>query len=77
VDEFLARTGWKPGESTSFAGALRYRKYNPVIRLLMRLIVGMAGGETDTSRDYEYTDWQAVERFAVRFASRLEVPAAA
>lgn len=77
VEEFLARTGWTPGEATSFAGALRYRKYNFPIRLLMRLIVGMAGGETDTSRDYEYTDWQAVERFASRFASRLEIPAAA
>jgi menaquinone-dependent protoporphyrinogen oxidase len=77
IEAFRARTGWTPDESTSFAGALRYRKYNFLIRFLMRLIVGMAGGETDTSRDYEYTDWQAVERFAAGFASRLEIPAAA
>ena len=26
----------------------------------MVLFVGLAGGDTDTSRDYEYTDWDAV-----------------
>lgn len=25
-------------------------------RLLMRMIVGFTGGDTDTTRDYEYTD---------------------
>jgi menaquinone-dependent protoporphyrinogen oxidase len=51
-----------------FAGALRYRSYNPFIRFMMRLIAGAAGGDIDTSRDYEYTDWLAVERFATEFA---------
>ena len=27
-----------------------------------------AKGDTDTSRDYEYTDWEAVRRFAGEFA---------
>ena len=44
---------------------------------MMRLIVGAAGGETDTSSDYEYTDWAAVERFAVQFQARLQQPARA
>lgn len=30
----------------------------------MRRIVAKEGGDVDTSRDYEYTDWRAVERFA-------------
>lgn len=38
----------------------------------MRMIVGIAGGETDTTRDYEYTDWDAVERFVDAFAQRLK-----
>ena len=71
VDGFIRRTGWQPEDTAIFAGALRYRQYNPLIRLMMRLIVGHAGGDTDTSRDYEYTDWQAVERFAARFAARF------
>jgi menaquinone-dependent protoporphyrinogen oxidase len=74
IDEFCTRTGWRPGEVAAFAGALRYRKYNPFLRLLMRLIVGAAGGDTDTSRDYEYTDWAAVERFAALFSARLATP---
>ena len=38
----------------------------------MIVFVGLGGGETDTSRDYEYTDWVAVERFAGEFAQRLK-----
>lgn len=29
----------------------------------MRMILDLAGGETDTTRDYEYADRDAVERF--------------
>jgi menaquinone-dependent protoporphyrinogen oxidase len=72
VEEFVQRTGWQPLRIANFAGALRYTKYNALIRFMMRLIVGAAGGDTDTSRDYEYTDWQAVERFAADFAAQLE-----
>jgi menaquinone-dependent protoporphyrinogen oxidase len=68
LDDFRARTGWQPRRCASFAGALRYRSYNPFIRFMMRLIAGAAGGDIDTSRDYEYTDWIAVERFATEFA---------
>jgi menaquinone-dependent protoporphyrinogen oxidase len=71
VEEFLRRTGWQPRRVVLFAGALRYTHYNPFIRFMMRLIVGAAGGETDTSRDYEYTDWPAVERFAGEFCAQL------
>jgi menaquinone-dependent protoporphyrinogen oxidase len=71
VAAFEERTGWRPRRTATFAGALRYTKYNPFIRVLMRLIVGAAGGDTDTSRDYEYTDWQAVDRFAAEFAAQL------
>lgn len=75
VDEFCANTGWQPREVGTFAGALQYSKYGPVIKILMKLIVSFSGGETNSSRDYEYTDWPAVERFAQDFAKRLEPPA--
>jgi menaquinone-dependent protoporphyrinogen oxidase len=70
--DFESRTGWTPGDIAVFAGALRYRAYNPFIRLMMRFIVSRAGGDTDTSRDYEYTDWGAVIRFAADFAASLD-----
>jgi len=56
----------------SFAGALLYSRYNPFLRVLMRLFSAAAGGDTQTSRDYDYTDWAAVERFAAGFAAHLE-----
>lgn len=71
VNELMERTGWRPGAIAIFAGALRYRHYNPFTRALIRLIMTITGGDTDTSRDYEYTDWQAVDRFAEDFAALL------
>jgi menaquinone-dependent protoporphyrinogen IX oxidase len=35
------------------------------------VFVGLGGGNTDTSNDYEYTDWEAVERFANAYAQHL------
>ena len=77
MQDFFDRTEWYPELNASFAGALLYTRYNPLIRFLMRMILAMAGGDTDTSRDYEYTDWAAVERFAQQFAGRLRLARAA
>lgn len=71
LETFLRRTDWRPAQTASFAGALQYSKYGPFKRRLMRMIVGFAGGDTDMSRDYEYTDWAAVDRFADDFARRV------
>ncbi len=70
-DRFFERTGWQPNLSTSFGGACRYTRYNFAIRTIIRLIMTITGGDTDTSRDYEYTDWAAVDAFADRFAAPL------
>ncbi len=64
VERFVKRTGWRPKRVELIAGALRYSKYNFLIRFIVRRITAKEGGDTDTSRDYEYTDWPAVTRFA-------------
>lgn len=51
LETFLSETGWNPDLSTTVAGALTYRQYGRVKRLLMRWIARKAGGATDTSRD--------------------------
>ena len=56
----------------SFAGAVKYSVYGPIKRRLMIVFVGLGGGNTDTTQDYEYTDWNAVDRFADAFAQRLK-----
>ena len=67
-----AETGWRPDEVAAFAGALRYSEYGPIKRFVMRRIARRYDGGTDTSRDYEYTDWDEVDAFADRFAERVE-----
>jgi len=71
VEQFVTRTGWQPRLCATFAGELAYTRYKPWIRWIMRFISKRAGGSTDTSRDHEYTDWAAVERFAREFAATL------
>lgn len=72
LSTFLEETGWEPDRTTLVAGALKYSEYGLMKRFLMRRIAGRAGGDTDTSRDYEYTDWDDVEAFARAFGSLLE-----
>ncbi|WP_254524735.1 flavodoxin domain-containing protein [Natrinema caseinilyticum] len=72
VDEFLEETGWHPDRIGLFGGALRYSKYGFLKRLLMKRIAGDATGDTDTSRDYEYTDWHEVDAFAADYAAFVE-----
>lgn len=64
LDEFAEATGWTPTRATTFAGALQYREYDFMTRLIMRLMMRKGHHPTETSRDYDYTDWDAVERFA-------------
>jgi len=40
----------------------------------MKHIVAKAGGDTDTRRDYEYTDWDDLRRFAADFGLGLSAP---
>ena len=71
VDRFLTETGWHPATIKHVAGALPYSKYNWLTRWTMVRIVRKAGGDTDTSRDYEYTDWADLRAFAEEFARSL------
>ena len=78
VAEFLDATGWSPARTETIAGALQYREYDFMTRLLMRLIVRKKEGHpTDTSHDYDYTDWAAVDRFGRECADMAAAAAAA
>lgn len=65
---FLDRCGWRPTITKMVAGALPYTRYGWIKRMMMRRIVAKAGGDTDTSRDYEYTDWNDLRVFSRDFA---------
>ena len=72
IARFVEQTDWTPGSVLPVAGALRYTRYGFFTRLLMLFISKMVGGDTDTSRDYEYTDWNALTEFAQRFARMVD-----
>ena len=72
VENFEQETGWRPTQVGLFSGALLYRQYGFLKRLMMKKIVTDKPGSlsTDTSRDHVYTDWDEVKRFAKVFLER-------
>lgn len=70
VHSFLEDVEWTPDIVTTLAGALRYTQYGFLKRFLMKQISRRHNGPTDTSRDYEFTDWQRVDRFVERVLRR-------
>jgi menaquinone-dependent protoporphyrinogen oxidase len=67
AQSFLHETGWKPSRIELFGGALVYSHYGFFKRWLIRTIAKSKHLDTDPSRDYEYTDWHAVDAFARHF----------
>ncbi|GAB7019615.1 flavodoxin domain-containing protein [Halostagnicola bangensis] len=65
--EFLEDTRWDPDLTHPVAGALKYSEYGFLTRFVMKRIASREGLDTDTDHDYEYTDWEDVETFAIEF----------
>lgn len=66
--KFLAASPWQPDCCAVFAGALYYPRYRWFDRFMIQLIMRMTGGETDSTKEVEYTDWAQVTSFAHDFA---------
>ena len=66
--KFLLNSPWSPNCCAVFAGALRYPRYGWLDKFMIRLIMKMTDGETDTSKEVVYTDWQQVSLFAAEIA---------
>lgn len=77
LPDFFEQTGWHPELATVFAGAMRYTQWGWLGRRVMRAMWRRDGIDQDVSRDHEYTDWQAVDRFAEAFSRRLPARAGA
>lgn len=73
LHDFREETEWEPRFTASFAGAIKFSEYGFLKRMMMRSIVKQQTGEApDTTQDYEYTDWNAVEAFITYFLTSLE-----
>jgi menaquinone-dependent protoporphyrinogen oxidase len=78
LEQFEQQTGWRPAQVALFGGALLYTHYGFFKRRLMKKIVSDKPGQlgTDTTRDYVYTEWDAVRGFAEDFLSQLSTTTA-
>lgn len=61
TEDFLKGAEWNPKHVEYTAGALLYTKYDYLKRFIMRMISKKAGGDTDTSKDHVYTDWDQLK----------------
>jgi menaquinone-dependent protoporphyrinogen oxidase len=64
ADEFPAGCGWQPAIVQPLAGRLAYTQYGFLKRQILKRIARKEGAPTDTSRDYEFTNWEKVDRLA-------------
>lgn len=66
--KFLAKIKWQPTHAEVIAGALYYPRYSFFDRIMIQLIMKITKGETDASKEYEYTDWCQVIQFAQKLS---------
>ena len=64
MKKFLEISGWKPNKLYVFAGKIDYPKYGFFDKQIIRLIMFITKGPTDTSQTYEFTDWEKVREFS-------------
>ena len=67
INKFLDEVEWQPDIKGVFAGKLNYPIYGPLDRFMIRLIMYITKGPTDTSKVYEFTNWESVKQFAQNF----------
>lgn len=61
--KFLTQIEWVPQNLGVFAGKIDYPALGPFDRTMIRFILWIGKGPTDTTGTYEFTDWDRVEEF--------------
>jgi menaquinone-dependent protoporphyrinogen oxidase len=76
MSAFLEESGWNPVRTRLVAGALRFTRYNPLVRFIVKRAAASGGRTVDTTVDHEFTDWNDVTAFAEEFLAGVHVAAA-
>jgi menaquinone-dependent protoporphyrinogen oxidase len=71
IKKFLKISKWKPQKIGVFAGKVDYPNYNFFDKHIIKFIMLITGGPTDTSQSYEFTDWSKVDDFAKELSVKL------
>ena len=74
LQAFMKATGFHPRHMRPVAGAFVFTHYNALVRWVMKLIAKSEGLPRDTSRDYDFTDWVALDEFSRSLAEELHAP---
>ena len=64
IKKFLKISNWKPKKIGVFAGRVDYPNYGFFDKYIIKFIMFLTNGPTDTSQSYEFTDWPKVDDFA-------------
>ena len=64
IKKFLKISKWRPKKIGVFAGKVDYPKYGIFDKYIIKFIMFITKGPTDTSRSYEFTDWSKVDDFS-------------
>ena len=67
INKFLKISNWKPNIIRVFAGKVDYPSYNFFDKYVIKFIMFITKGPTDTSQSYEFTDWSKVDEFSKEF----------
>ena len=64
IIKFLKKIDWVPKKIEVFAGKIDYPNYKFFDKYVIKFIMWTSKGPTDTSKTYEFTDWNRVEAFS-------------
>ena len=68
MQKFLTLSTWTPNLLGVFAGKIDYPRYRFFDKVMIRFIMWMTKGPTDTNGTFEFTDWNKVDDFAKQIA---------
>ena len=69
VQKFLSISQWHPSLIGVFAGKIDYPRYGLIDKFMIRLIMWITKGPTDTKNVYEFTNWNDVDSFAKKIST--------
>ena len=69
VQKFLSISKWHPSLIGVFAGKIDYPRYGVLDKFMIRLIMWITKGPTDTKNVYEFTNWDDVDSFAKKITT--------
>ena len=69
VQKFLSISQWHPSLIGVFAGKIDYPRYGVLDKFMIRLIMWITKGPTDTKNIYEFTNWDDVDSFAKKIST--------